>query len=375
MIEDDLVIIAKKEPETAINTINFLIEQFENYDNFFIKSHSYERMLLLYRNLNEQYQKQVESKMNNVCNKFNILYKESKNLSSNDLSKSIKEYDDFLEENRKKFIDLDEKNLQVINNSQQYIFNSSMKFNAYAEIHSKNLKIIKGILESCKKGLYKLKNDINKLSRKNIYPDDVYRWEFNKIISISAWLRYCIEIVVWWTIKYSSDETLNNFLKKIKNNKYRTGKLFEIYKNDPNLNIEIWSFCGNETDLILMKKLPMNIWKDWEKENIKKIYDKLSSLIHYDFLENINDEANSFSNKTEILFKGNFEKLEEIIFNKKKYMQDSYDYLEKIYKFIYESLRNHVIKFNNSEFVIFVKEFEIDYSKTLNNVKFEEFEG
>lgn len=371
MIHDETMLFAKTKPEAVIKLINDWIEQFKNNDNYFIKSRLQEIVLLFYENLDDPYQKQVEKQVNDLYTEFQKMTKEFQNSKDKDSDQLMEQYNKFLSDNQSKLAYLNAVNSGKIKENQEWVLERTKKIFTYTEIHSKNLKIIEGLLDSCKKSLYHLKNDINKLSRKNISPDEAYRWEFKEIIAIAAWLRHCIEIVVWWAIKYGDKTTVENFKNKIKNNKYRTGKLFEIYRNDPELNIEIWSWSPSENDLISMKSLHVKIWEHWEKSKIKLIYDKLSSLIHYDFQQNVDDETNSYLNKTNAILKGELEGVMGLFLDKEKYMKDGYNYLNNVYEFIYESLKNHVIKMNDDEFIIFVENFKIDTKKSVSNVKLE----
>lgn len=349
-----------EEQENLLEKLKFFLNQFEQNNNSLIKTSTYKIINEIYNNLiDEKHKAMFKETINNINKQINDIY--SNNYEIDEYT--IKEYFEFILKNIEKIND--ERIKKIVDDTNQKNFNFSIKCIGYIEIHKKNLYIIKDLLNSCKQNLYKLKNEINKLSKKNISEKNLFLWEFKEIISIASFLRHCIEIVIWWMVKYSDDTTIDKILKKLKK-RFWAGRLFEIYMGDETLKTKIQSIDYEKSDFLHTKNISVKEYCLWDKENIKKIYSDLSSLIHYDVIEHINEEQFTYKNKTAFLLENKPENIKEIIEYKKNILKRKYDFLNLIYEQIYESLQNHMVTIDSSGFRIYVKNFDIDIKKIIN---------
>lgn len=339
-----------KNQDELIESIKKLFDEAKQNKNFFIKEYFYRLIINDFNLLNDENKKIIQQVYENNLKELNNNLNDSKSKIDNNC---LNEYIDFMQN----------KNSQMSNEKFTELLNIMLTFFLPCLwTHEKNLCIIKDLLDECKKNLDKLENKIKNLDVELKNENDLSFWDYKEVTYIAISLRYCIEIVIWWTFKYNDDETVNKINKKLKN-KFWAGKLFEIYKNDDDLEINIETINYDKPDFLLTRELLIENYDWWKKENIKKIYSELSSLLHYNVIEHVIEESSSSINKIGLIFDDKDKNLENILLNKKNMLQEKYDLLNFIYEFIYKTLKNHRVLIHN-ELILYVREFEVDLKLT-----------
>lgn len=234
----------------------------------------------------------------------------------------------------------------IPNEQCSYHISKFCEYFPYIRRYEINLKKISKLLKSVQINIDNFDSEsIKFLDNSNLF-ENTYNVEvINYILSAAIQLRYCIEIIINQSILNNMNKLKNNYKSHLEDNFSET--LSYLNKNQVDYVVKT---------LFSKEELVKNEFKYYKSEfwlNIASWYQYLNSIVHYQVKYDLNLSINNTIIENEKKYSNYVEK--ELIFPNIQKVKD-------IYKYLYNTIENHIISFENDECYVIIKDFKIDYN-------------
>lgn len=242
---------------------------------------------------------------------------------------------------------IQKKNLFFIhNNKNSFCISKYCEFLPYIKRFEINLKKISKLLESVQNNINICEDWLNKFQNNPNSLENAYNVELiSYILSAAIQLRFCIEIIVSQSIFNNINKLKNNYKGHLKDN---FSEMLS-YLNENRIDYVVKTLIPTENEA----KDEFKYYKNQFWSNISSWYQDLNSIVHYQPKNdsNLSDENIFLKNKKTY---SSYVEKEMTFLNFAK--------IKDIYKYLYESLENHIVSFENDECYVVVKNFKINYN-------------